>query len=119
MQSDVEDPPTDTSKKKGRRRTKAEIERDNRLLTMFLIENPTGTKDQAAELIGVSTGTIGNSSPWQRRQLLRRENLKEARPMHIEDLDALADSESSQIRDSNGALPRDSVKIRASHSRRS
>lgn len=101
------------------KRTAIERARDERKLAMYLSENPKATRKQASEHIGVSEGTISGTRAWRVFKEAQKQARREARPVHFENLDKLADPKSAMIRDSDGARAMDSRKIKASNARRS
>ena len=118
VEEPIEQPVEVEAKPKGKR---SELQRlaDERKLAEFLSKNPRATRQQVAEHVGVSVGTISGTRAWMVFKGAQKQARKEARPEHFENLDELADPKSAMIRDADGARAPDSRKIKASNARRS
>ncbi len=110
---------TEDERKPGGKRSEIQRARHERELAVYLSKNPKATRKQAAEHIGVSEGTISGTRAWRVFKEAQKQARREARPVHFENLDELADPKSAMIRDTDGARALDSRKIKASNARRS
>ncbi len=105
-------------KKPKRKRSRSEIAHDEIKLALYLDENPRSNREEAAEYMGLSEGTISGSRAWKNHTKKKREAQQEARPSQFDNFDSLADPDSANIRSADGGKASSHRSISASNARR-